>query len=307
MQTNNGRRDFIKKVALGSLALGATVSLNAAPEDKLVLTILHTNDVHSQIDPLPGNHSRFPGQGGFAQRASLIARVRAENPNTLLFDSGDIFQGTPYFNYFKGKLEISLMNKMGYDAGTIGNHEFDNGVEELARRVSEANFPFLSANYDFSGTPMQGKTRPYQLFDVEGLRIGVFGLGIELTGLVDPSRSSGTVYLDPIKKANEVAGHLKEELGCRYVICLSHLGLEFDEEKVCDKTLAKNCPHIDLILGGHTHTFLPQPIEVVNGAKTIVINQVGWAGVWLGRLDIEFDKNTLSAGRCRFSHYDVVG
>lgn len=305
MQTNN-RRDFIKKAALGSLALGASVPLlNAASNDKLVLTILHTNDTHSQIDPLPDNHSRYPGQGGFAQRASLIEKVRIENPNTLLFDSGDIFQGTPYFNYFKGKLEISLMNKMGYDAATIGNHEFDNGVQELANRVSEAQFPFLSANYQFDGTPMHGKTLPYKVFDVEGLRIGVFGLGIELAGLVDATKSQRTQYIDPLKKANEISTHLKEELGCHYLVCLSHLGLDYSDNKVSDKVLAQICPQIDLILGGHTHTFLPKPIEIQHGHKTTIINQVGWAGVWLGRLDIEFDTVTYASIACRATHYEV--
>jgi len=289
------RRFFIKS----SLAAGTGLALsNLLPMPLLAnpglvkLTILHTNDVHSRIDPFPANDPRFPNMGGVAPRAELIRKIRAEEQHVLLFDSGDMFQGTPYFNFYKGELELKLMSQMGYDAGTIGNHDFDAGVDGLEKQLVHAKFPLLSSNYDFSQTSMSGKTKPYTVFNKGGIKIGVFGLGIELEGLVGRNMYGDTNYLDPIGKANETALKLKQEEGCHLVVCLSHLGFTYDNTKVSDKVLAKNTKNIDIILGGHTHTFLDKPwYEKDLNGNEVMICQVGWGGIKLGRIDCVFKTN----------------
>lgn len=261
------------------------------------LTILHTNDMHSRIEPFPADHSRHAGLGGMSRRASLIKRIRSEEENVMLLDSGDIFQGTPYFNYFSGELELKLMSEMGYEATTVGNHEFDNGLKGLFHMMPVADFPYLTANYDFSKTIIKGSTKPYQIFDKEGLKIGVFGLGVELDGLVLRNLYGDTKYLDPVGTAKEMVEELQAN-NCDLIVCLSHLGYEYKDEpnKVCDINLAKQVDGIDLILGGHTHTYLDEPTLITNaqGHETI-INQVGWAGTHLGRIDFVFDKKGKKA------------
>jgi 5'-nucleotidase len=236
--------------------------------------------------------SRNQGLGGIAGRTSLIEKIRQEEEHVLLLDAGDIFQGTPYFNLYKGEPEIKAMTAMGYDACTIGNHDFDAGMENLATQLSRhANFPMLVANYDFTGTPMEHKTMPYKIFKKGKLKIGVFGLGIEGKGLIPDSLFGATKYLDPIVKANETAALLKQEKGCDMIVCLSHLGYKYGENKVSDEVLAKETAYIDLIIGGHTHTFLNEPVKLKNKkGDDVVINQVGFAGIILGRLDFEFSK-----------------
>lgn len=290
------RRNFLRQAGLLSAA-GAVSTWplqSLAADEDVKLTILHTNDVHSRIEPFPMDGGRNQGRGGVARRAALIKHIRQQEPNVLLLDAGDMLQGTPYFNMFNGKLEMELMGKMGYDAGTFGNHEFDNGVEGLDYAISYANFPFLVANYDFSDTILHGKTKPYAIFRKQGVRIGVFGLGIELDGLVDPNHYRNIHYSDPISVANETAARLRFDHKCSMVICLSHLGYRYTgESRVSDVVLAANTRHIDLIIGGHTHTFLPQPDQVanLNGQQT-TINQVGFGGINLGRLDYTFDRRT---------------
>jgi 5'-nucleotidase len=291
----SNRRDFLKTLA-GSAAL---VGLSNFPLDLLAkhelekITILHTNDVHSHIDPFPLNDPKYPGLGGVARRAALIKKIRAEEKNVLLLDSGDIFQGTPYFNMYGGEVEMKLMSEMGYDASTIGNHDFDNGMDGLARQLPHANFPLLCSNYDFSDTPLHNKTQPTKIIEKGGIRIGLFGLGIELEGLVEKKLYGNTVYLDPVAKAETYSRHLKEEKKCDLVICLSHLGYKYNEEKISDEILARQSRNIDLILGGHTHTFLDQPVRTKNrDGKEILIAQVGWAGIKLGRIDFYIEKNS---------------
>ena len=236
--------------------------------------------------------SRNQGQGGAARRAAMIAAVRAAEPNVLLVDAGDIFQGTPYFNFFKGELEMQLMSDMGYDAGTIGNHDFDAGVDGLAKQMPHANFPLLIANYDFRNTPMQDLVSPYKVFVRDEVRIGIFGLGIELSGLVPDKLFGETKYLDPVQEGNRMARLLVHEEKCDLVICLSHLGYRYKEEKVSDQILADQSENIDIIIGGHTHTFMDKPETRNNSVgKPVIINQVGWAGLILGRLDIYLEKN----------------
>ena len=289
------RRNFLKNTAAGAalLALGINSESVYAKDDLVKLVILHTNDVHSRIDPFPMDGSRNQGRGGVAARAALINRIRQESPNVLLLDAGDIFQGTPYFNFYGGELELKMMSMMGYDAGIMGNHDFDNGVEGFYKQLPHASFPILNGNYDFSDTLLHDKTQPYKVFKKDGLKIGVFGLGIELTGLVNKVQYGNTKYLDPIAKALQLEKLLKEDKKCDIVICLSHLGYRYSDQKVSDIVLAKSTNYIDLIIGGHTHTFLDKPDAVRNlKGKEVLINQVGFGGINLGRIDFIFERST---------------
>ena len=256
------------------------------------LTILHTNDVHSRIDPFPMDGGANQGLGGVAARAELIEKIRAEEGQVLLLDAGDIFQGTPYFNFYKGEPEIKAMSTMKYDATTIGNHDFDAGLENLATQLANhATFPMLVVNYDFSGTPMEYKYQPYKIFKKGKIKVGVFGVGIEMAGLVSENLYAGTKYLDPVMKGNEIASKLKKDKDCDLVICLSHLGNSYSGNKVSDKRLATETENIDLIIGGHTHTFLEAPIVYKNkNGEDVLVNQVGWGGINLGRLDFDLSK-----------------
>lgn len=286
------RKDFIKYTSTGAVLLGAGSfpyqALAAGEATKL--TILHTNDQHSRIEPFPMDGGKFQGLGGFARRAALISEIRKQEKNVILLDSGDVFQGTPYFNKYLGELEFKLMSEMKYDASTFGNHDFDAGMEGFAKQYATASFPFLNANYNFVNTPLQGKIAEYKIFKFGHIKIGVFGLGIELDGLVPPDLYGETQYNDPIANGNRVAALLKHDHKCDLVICLSHLGYKYDDKKVSDVVLAQSTRNIDVILGGHTHTLFEKPEEYQNaaGQKTIV-NQVGWAGIFLGRLDFYFE------------------
>lgn len=287
------RQDFIKKtVAAGTLLSAGAFPFEAfAQGDVKKLTILHTNDQHSRIEPFPMDGGKYQGLGGFAQRAQLIKKVRAAEKNVLLLDSGDIWQGTPYFNKYLGEVEFKLMSSMGYDASTLGNHDFDAGLDGFVKQLPHANFSFLNVNYDFSDSPLAGKILRHKIFTYEGVTIGVFGVGIELDGLVPPDLYVGVKYNNPIAFANEAAAELKHEFKCDYVICLSHLGFKYDEKRVSDVVLAQSTKNIDLILGGHTHTFLDKPLEFENTeGKKVLINQVGWAGICLGRIDVFFER-----------------
>lgn len=291
------RRDFINQTAattafisLGGLGLSSFSAKNKATK----ITILHTNDVHSHIDPFGPDDGRNPNKGGVARRATLIDAIRNENPNTLLLDAGDIFQGTPYFNYYGGELEFKLMSMLKYDAATIGNHDFDNGIDGLYAQLPHAKFGFISANYDFSNTVLDTHVKPYKIFTKENIKIGVFGLGIQLDGLVDKTLSKETKYLDPIEIAQDMGRILKEEHHCDLVICLSHLGYYYGDNStiVSDLIIARKTKNIDLIIGGHTHTFLPKPtIEQNILGQHVLVNQVGCYGINLGRIDFYFDSN----------------
>ena len=289
------RKEFLYNniMAAGSLVAGKSMLAEVrADERSYRLTVLHTNDVHSRLDPFPMDGSANQGLGGVAARAEIIEKIRREEEHVLLLDAGDIFQGTPYFNFYKGEPEIKAMSTMKYDATTIGNHDFDAGLENLATQLTNnATFPMLVANYDFSGTPMENKYQPFKIFKKGRIKIGVFGLGIEMAGLVSEDLSAGTKYLDPVVKGNETAYQLKKEKNCDLVICLSHLGYSYSGNKVSDKVLATESENIDLIIGGHTHTFLSAPMVYKNKkGDDVLVNQVGWAGINLGRLDFDFSK-----------------
>lgn len=287
------RRTFIKNLGAGSLGVFVLSGPMQAfsKSDLIQLTILHTNDFHSHIDPFPKDAPRNAGEGGMAKRASMIQQIRKEQKNVLVFDAGDIFQGTPYFNYFKGELEFKLMTEMGYDAATIGNHDLDNGLEGLDAQLKNAGFPFINSNYDFSETILAGKIIPYKVFKKQGIRIGVYGLGIELSGLVSKQNYGKTKYLDPLEHALKMEKFLKEEKKAELIVCLSHLGYAYKEKKVSDLNIAAETYHTDLIIGGHTHTFLKKPDNVTNKSGQIVlVNQVGFGGLILGRIDYFFEK-----------------
>lgn len=295
------RRRFIQQTGLAGAALLANNLLPAYGADAgKTITILHTNDVHSRLEPFPMDGGRNQGLGGVAPRAELIKQIRQQSENVLLLDAGDIFQGTPYFNIYKGEPEIKAMSMMQYDACTIGNHDFDAGLQNLQIQMAHANFPMIVSNYDFSNTPMEGKTIPYKVIKKGDLKIGVLGVGIELAGLVPDNLYGNTVYKDPIRSANETAAILKDKEDCDMIICLSHLGDKYSDNKVSDEILSKESYNIDLIIGGHTHRFFDEPLRYKNKQNNdVVVNQVGWAGIQLGRLDFNFQgkrkKNLVNA------------
>ena len=287
------RKTFIKNSIYGSAAVGLALNNYSCSSIKNI-TILHTNDVHSHIEPFSKDHSEFPNKGGFERRATLISEIRMQNPNTLLFDAGDIFQGTPYFNFYGGEIEFKLMSMLGYDAITIGNHDFDNGMDGLDKQLPNAKFDIISSNYDFKNTILESKVSDYKIYNKSGIKIGVFGLGIELEGLVSKDLYKETKYLEPIEIANDTAKKLKETENCDIVICLSHLGYKYEKfpNKVSDLNLAKSTKNVDLIIGGHTHTFMNKPVVVKNNeGKDVLINQVGCFGLYLGRIDFSFDSD----------------
>jgi 5'-nucleotidase len=281
------RKFFRETIGAGGILLAASLlpGETVAEERRGNLTILHTNDVHSRLDPFPQDGSKNAGLGGVAARSELIRQIRSETESVLLVDAGDIFQGTPYFNVYKGEPEIKAMSMMEYDAATMGNHDFDAGIENFANQLKHANFPIVICNYDFTGTAMEGKSVPYRVFQKGDVKVGVLGVGIELKGLVADYLYGSTVYEDPIDRANVTAATLRKR-GCDLIVCLSHLGDKYLDDKISDEVLAKECFDIDLIIGGHTHRFFETPRVYRNqrGGDTVV-NQVGWAGIQLGRLD----------------------
>ncbi len=291
----SNRRQFLK--FLGTAAVIGSVAPNtlASKPKNPVITLLHTNDVHSRLDPFPMDGSRNAGRGGVARRATLIRQIRQEQKNVLLFDAGDMFQGTPYFNLYKGEPEILAMNQLGYDAGTIGNHDFDGGIDNMVTQFGKATFPLLIANYDFKNTVLDGRTSPHKIFTKDGIRVGVFGLGIQPLGLIPKDAYREMVYLDPVEIASDTAARLRNEHKCDYVVCLSHLGFKYDAPTVSDHVLAATTRHLDGIIGGHTHTFLDAPVTVNNAdGQPVWINQVGFAGINLGRIDLTFERGKAS-------------
>jgi 5'-nucleotidase len=284
------RREFIKRATFGTAALSILPAKAFSNSKELKqLTVLHTNDMHSHIHPFTSGRNK--GVGGMAQRATIIKQIREEGNQVLLLDAGDIFQGTPYFNVYGGELEFKLMSEMKYDASTIGNHDFDNGLDGLVKQLPHANFPFIVSNYDFSDTEMEGNYLKYKVFNKGGIKVGVFGIGIELEGLVSKNMYGNTLYQNPIEKSNYYADLLKNSLDCDLVICLSHLGFKYNTKKMSDKLLASQTKNIDLIIGGHTHTFLNKPVIVENlESKNVQIAQVGYAGINIGRIDYFFNR-----------------
>ena len=293
------RRYFLEKIT-SSTIFGLSIpflSFDNINFHSKKITILHTNDVHSHIDPFPSNDPLNPNGGGVIARAKIINKFRKENPNTLMFDAGDIFQGTPYFNFFGGEIELKLMSKLGYNASTLGNHEFDNGIKKLSESLKHANFSFINSNYNLKNTPLENKVKKYEIYNIDEIKVGVFGLAIALNGLVEKNLYNGLEYLDPIEITNDITYELKKDHKCDIVICLSHLGFKYDQrkEEMCDLILAKKTKNIDLIIGGHTHTFMKKPVEVTNlvGEK-VLINQVGCFGINIGKIDFYLSNENIS-------------
>ena len=283
------RRYFLDKIKSTTI-IGLSFPILGFYDESFIrkkITILHTNDVHSHIDSFPSDDPLNPNGGGVIARANIINKIKKDNPNTLVLDAGDIFQGTPYYNYFGGEIELKLMSKMGYNACTIGNHEFDNGLKKLSESLKYANFSFINSNYVFKNTPIENKIKKYEIHIIDGIKIGIFGLGIELKGLVEKKLFDGVKYLDPIEITNDITNKLKNEFKCDLIICLSHLGFSYNKKDIIsDLILAKKTKNIDLIIGGHTHTFMNKPVKIKNlSGKNVIINQVGCFGINIGKID----------------------
>ena len=312
------RRDFLRTAAVAGLSLPMARSSSlfrwrdpsmsiAAPlleplAGETLITVLHTNDTHSQIDPILDNDKTYGGKGGVARRATLVKRVRKENPNTLLIDGGDVCQGTPYFNFYRGEVEYKAMSLIGYDAGTIGNHEFDNGVESLARALTFANFEIVSTNYDVRGSALESKVKTHLVKEVGGIRVGLFGMGISPAGLITPDNFKPLKYLDPVRMARGVTKLLREQEKCQLVLGMSHLGYypNPQREEIGDTQVAAQVDGIDFIASGHTHTFMEKPaLQKTPSGKDTIIFQVGRSGIYVGRVDFTLrdGKVTAYAGR----------
>lgn len=266
--------------------------MTLAAQDVKELLILHTNDTHSRIEPIPVSdpNPEYAGKAGFVRRATLIKEMREKNKDLLLFDCGDFSQGSPYYNMFGGEVEVKLMNEMGYDAGTIGNHEFDFGLDNMARIFRMADFPIVCANYEVKGTVLEGLVKPYVVLERDGVRIGVFGLSPTLEGLVQAHCYGNVVFKDPIESAQQVADVLKEKEKCDLVVCLSHLG--WQGEPYSDESLIPHTRNIDIVLGGHSHSYFDKTLFYKNlDGKEIPLQQMGKNAVYVGRMKVTLEKN----------------
>ena len=275
------------KQRLYIICVAIVAAMAAWGQQKLV--ILHTNDTHSAIMPLSRNlgDTLLAGRGGYLRRMELVRREREAEPGLLLFDSGDFSQGSPYYTLFKGDVEVGLMNMMRYDAATLGNHEFDFGLDNLARLLREARFPVVCANYDFSGTPLEGLVKPYVVIEREGLRVGVFGLSPRLDGLVAKENYGGVVYNDPVEAARKAVKVLRSGERCDVVVCLSHLGWAQAQPDIDDSTMIAGTRGIDLVLGGHSHSYF-EKLEYVRDAdgRSVPVDQNGKHGVFVGKMEM---------------------
>ena len=277
-----------KILAIAFLVIISTFQL--AAEKKIKLVILHTNDTHSQVEPTEKSNLKTADMGGYARRMGVIEKIRSEEKNVLLFDTGDFSQGTPYFNFFNGRVEIDALNRMQYDAGTLGNHEFDNGIDTLAVILQKARFPMISSNYEVDNTPIKNQIQPYLILKKFGLKIGIMALNVDPKSLIIESNYRGLVYRDPIEKAQELSAFLKNKKKCDLVICLSHLGSDSTSVDMNDFTVAHQTKHIDIILGGHSHSLLENVKTNNANGKKVIISQMGKSGLYLGRIDLELKK-----------------
>ena len=274
----------------GLLILLVFSTVTVLGQQKIKLVILHTNDTHSQVEPTDKSSLKTSDMGGYARRMGVISRIREQEKNVLLVDAGDYSQGTPYFNFLHGRIEIDAMNRMKYDAGTPGNHEFDNGIDTLAVVLKNASFPMISSNYNLEKTTLFHVIKPYIVLVKAGLRIGIMALDVNPESLIFEKNYKGIVYQDPIEKANEVSAFLKKKEKCDVIICLSHLGGDSTKNEVNDFEIAHKTRFVDVIIGGHSHSMITD-VEVKNAAgKKVVIAQMGKSGMYLGRVDLELEK-----------------
>lgn len=301
------RKDFIWQSSLfvaGSMASAVLPGkLSGTPES---LSILFTNDTHARIDPFPQTAKEFAGLGGVSRRASLIKKIRYNSDHTLLLDAGDVFYGTPWFDLFGGSVDFKVMSSMGYDAMTLGDHEFSLGPEKFAEAAKEAGFPFLAANYRARNTAMNPLIEDFIIREFAGLRVGIFGIGIDLNSTVSPELHSGVTSMDPVRIAGRSVNSLRVHHHCDYIICLSHLGFSYESNKLDDLALAEAVDGIDLIIGGHTHTFLDEPTSVSKpeGRRTWV-TQMGHSGIRLGRVDLPIDGDAIETNAITSRYYTI--
>jgi 5'-nucleotidase len=293
------RRDFIKNAVFATAALQFPhiwIKKARADTDLFKLSILQTNDTHSRIDPFPLDGGRNQGLAGIARRASLINRIRLQNPNTLLVDAGDVLQGTPYFNLYKGRIEYETMTRCQYDVSTLGNHEFDNGVDSLAEVLQYADFDIVNCNFDFGDSPLAPLTKTYTTRQVGPIKVGITGVGIDFADLVAPPNHEGVSYKHPYKPLQSIVDYMRKDLHCSLVVVLSHLGFKYKESRPSDVEMAKKVHNVDWIVGGHTHTFMKEPLlGSPEGYHPTRILQVGWAGIILGKTDFYFEDQKLVA------------
>jgi 5'-nucleotidase len=273
------------------VAFFSGTNIQAQTSKTTTVTILHTNDTHSRIEALSNSDKKYPGRAGYVYRSAIVNKIRKEQKNTLLLDAGDFVQGTPYFNYYKGAIEVELMNRLGYVAATLGNHEFDLGVDHLALILKKAKFAIVNCNYIVCGTPLKKIIKPWIIVTVGDVKIGITGVGVNPEGLIAPENFKGITYCDPVVSVNKIAKLLKIDKKCDYVICLSHLGYQQPEGIPSDMVLVKKSVNIDVVIGGHTHTLLERPDSVYNSlGKAVYITQCGSMGVNLGRMDVGFQR-----------------
>lgn len=281
----------MRKRRIAWMLLAFLMTAMSWAQTEKTVTLLHTNDMHSRIEPFPDTYADtlYAGKGGMVRRATCVRDEREKDPDLLLLDAGDFSQGTPYYNMFKGEVEISLMNHMRYDAATIGNHEFDFGLENMARLFRMAKFPIVCANYDVTGTVLEGCVKEYVVLERKGLRIGIFGLGAELDGLVLSDLYEGIRFENPIQEAQRVATLLREQEKCDVVVCLSHLG--WKGQGWSDVELVKSTRHIDVVVGGHSHSLFERPVTYPNlDGREIPVQQMGKNGAFVGKLELHVSK-----------------
>ena len=289
------RKEFLKKslkLSAGAmLPMAVSGIMSGRPQD--TITILYTNDTHARLDPFPQNATQFAGLGGISRRANVIKKIRRNQPNVLLLDAGDVFQGTPWFDVYGGEVDLKLMSEMKYDAMAVGNHEFDNGLDGFAEAAAKAKFPILAANYGVRGTPMNEFVQRFIVKEIAGFRIGIFGLGIRLEGIMDKKLYGDVHYRSPYVWAEGMVNSLRKFHRCDFVICLSHIGYEYSDDRPDDLKLASTVPGMDLIIGGHTHTFLDAAVPVTNpNGETTLVTQMGHSGVRLGRIDLDISSGS---------------
>jgi 5'-nucleotidase len=297
------RRAFLATLAAASAA--AHLPLKAGePSASGRITLLHTNDTHSRIEPFGPGNGNLSGLGGMARRATLVRQLRAQLGPVLLLDAGDTFQGTPYFNRYKGRLDYQLMRMVGYDAGTLGNHDFDNGVPMLVEAMESMEklqhrnppFAFVNCNFDFKGASELGKrVRPWLVREFPGLRVGITGVGVAFAGLVAPKNHEGIGWRDPYESLRPVVARLREVEKVDLVVVLSHLGHNLNGTAPDDLSMPAKVPGIDAVIGGHSHTFLEAPVRLTQARGETLVFQVGFGGVNLGRMDFALARGTVRA------------
>lgn len=279
-------RNITHRFLVAVLLLSLTVVVEAK---KLKLVILHTNDTHSQVEPTEKSALKTSDMGGYARRIGVINDIRSKEKHVLLLDAGDFSQGTPYFNFFNGRIEVDALNRMKYDAVTLGNHEFDNGIDTLATILSKAEFPIVSSNYVLTNTALKDRVTPFLVLIKFGLRIGIMALNVEPKGLIIENNYRGLQFEDPIQKAQTMAEYLKKEQKCDLIICLSHLGSDAAAKEVNDFQIARMSKYIDVIIGGHSHTLLENAREKNALGRDVVIAQVGKSGLYLGKIELQLE------------------